>query len=165
MVDDLLDLSQMESGVYKIRKQDFDLKELLQSIYYRYHNLAVRYKIKLDMDYPDDKLYNGDSLRLEQAIDNILGNAAKYVKDNGFIWINLKLEKDNIKLSIENQGRNIEESDLPHIFDSYYQGKSSIYGTGLGLSITKHIISLHSGTVKVINTDNGVKITIELPLT
>lgn len=163
MVDDLLDLSQMESGVYRIRKEEFDLKELLQSICYRYKNLASRYTIDLDIDYNEGKLYNADALRLEQAIDNVLGNAVKYVKPSGTIWVQLKQNDKNITLTIENEGRHIDDSDLPHIFDSYYQGNKAIYGTGLGLSITKHIISLHSGTIKAINTDNGVKIIIQLP--
>ncbi len=164
MVDDLLDLSQMDSGVYVISKNQFDFAQLIKKIFVRYQNLAESYQIKLNIDYPDDKLYYGDAFRLEQAIDNILSNAKKYVKEDGEILINLTRSINNIMLTIQNDGNPIDKKDLPHIFDSYYQGKTAIYGTGLGLSITRHIIELHDGKIDAVNIDNGVKIQISLPL-
>lgn len=163
MVDDLLDLSQMESGVYVVRKEQFNFSRLINKIFIRYQNLSDNYEINLDIDITK-KLYFGDPLRIEQALDNILANAVKYVSYNGKIIINFTEKKQEVILTITNDGTPIAANDLPYIFDSYYQGNEAIYGSGLGLAITKHIIELHNGTITASNVENGVRIEIHLPI-
>lgn len=165
MVNDLLDLSQMEAGAYVIRKQKFSLNALLQKTYDHYSALPSekQFSIHLDIDYPNNALYYGDPLRLEQAIRNILINAIKHVANNGTINIALSMQINTPHITIENEGELIATNDLPHIFDSYYQGITEKKGTGLGLAITRHIIKLHNGDIAARNTHNGVSFEIALP--
>lgn len=165
MVDDLLDLSQMESGAYIIRKNNFSLALLLFKLFERHKNLP--YEKKFDMffntDCGSEELYSGDSVRIEQAVRNILSNAVKHVAPNGFIEMKLERKNYSYIISVFNTGEGISEEDIGHIFDSYYQGKNHTGGTGLGLAISKHIIDLHNGQISVANSPGGVTFKILLP--
>ncbi|MFO7612341.1 MAG: HAMP domain-containing sensor histidine kinase [Clostridia bacterium] len=165
MVDDLLDLSQMESGVFIARKESFSLYSLIRKIYDRYTLLSreENFSIGLKSDYPERKMFFGDPLRIEQAVRNILSNAIKHTKPGGQIMMELVHKDSTTRISISNQGEKIADDDINHIFDSYYQGKNHRGGTGLGLSITRHIINLHGGTVAASNTNDGVALEILLP--
>ncbi len=164
MVDDLLNLSQIEAGAYVLNKQTFSLLSMLNKLYTRYHVLTGGKHIHMHADMPDSDKYYGDERRLEQAVSNVLTNAIKHTPDNGDILITLSKCEKNIVIAVENAGDPIAKEDLPHIFDSYYRGKSALRGTGLGLSITKHIISLHGGTITAANNKRGVLFEINLPL-
>ena len=165
MVDDLLDLSQMDSGAYIIRRENFSLPQLVQKVYSRHKDLPSEkeFDLRLDIKCPMDTNYSGDSLRLEQAVRNILTNAIKYVKNNGIVSLKLYSTEGILHLDIFNQGDNIPDEDIQQIFNSYYQGKNNRGGTGLGLAITKHIIDLHSGLITVENKADGVLFQITLP--
>ncbi len=165
MVDDLLDLSQIESGVYVLRKTNFSLPMLVDKIVER-HKIAFGegdFGISYTTDYPQGVLYFGDPLRIEQVIRNILNNAVKHVRPGGEIQIALKYENTDSILEISNEGDPIPEKDLPHIFDSFYQGANKKSGAGLGLSIAKHIVELHNGSIAAVNGKNRVTVKIILP--
>jgi signal transduction histidine kinase len=164
MVDDLLDLSQMESGAYIIRKSRFAIYSMLEKLFNRHKNLPYSKDFKMIINSMCDRsfLYNGDEIRLEQAVRNILSNAIKHVDDNGIIRLNVDC-KGPLTISIFNSGGQIPEQELPFIFDSYYQGSNKRSGTGLGLAISSHIIELHGGTLNARNTGDGVQFTITLP--
>lgn len=165
MVDDLLDLSQMESGVYVIRKVDFSPVQLISRIFNRHKNLPSdkNFDMQLDIQYPEDEMYSGDDVRLEQAVRNILVNAVKHVSDTGSVKLNLSKDAGETMITIFNSGHAIHEGDLQRIFDSYYQGKIHYGGTGLGLAISRHIVQLHGGSITAENTTDGVIFIIKLP--
>ncbi|MBN2557404.1 MAG: HAMP domain-containing histidine kinase [Clostridia bacterium] len=165
MVDDLLDLSQMESGVFIARKESFSIYSLMKKIFDRYSLLSreENFTIEFKSDYPEGKMFFGDPLRIEQAVRNILSNAIKHTKSGGRIMMELVLKDGTTSITVSNQGEKIADDDMNHIFDSYYQGKNHRGGTGLGLSITRHIINLHGGTVSASNTNDGVELEISLP--
>ncbi|MDD5017997.1 MAG: HAMP domain-containing sensor histidine kinase, partial [Eubacteriales bacterium] len=165
MVSDLLDLSQMEAGAYVLRKEDFDIAALLRKIHARFSALPAEklFSMRLDADDNGGAMYFGDPLRIEQAVRNILTNAIKHVKGGGNIAIRLSRAENKTLITIENEGEPIEKDDLPHIFDSYYQGRGEKRGTGLGLAVTRHIIALHGGRISVRNTVYGVVFEIALP--
>lgn len=165
LVDDLLDLSQMESGAYVIRKKKFCLADLINKLYQTHKNLPSEkhFSFELTNTCDKDRLFFGDPLRLEQALRNIIGNAIKYVTDNGIIRFSLSEDKNHCIVKIFNSGLPIPEDELEEIFGSYYQGKNHREGTGLGLAITRHIIELHDGKIYAVNQIGGVEIVIELP--
>ena len=165
MVDDLLDLSQMDSGAYIVRKEDFNLVQLVTKLFNRHKNLPSEkiYDMQLDVSCPDNFIYSGDSIRLEQAIRNVLTNAIKHVSENGLVRLNLTEKTGTANISIYNSGEAISNEDLDRIFESYFQGRNHRGGTGLGLAISKHIVELHNGTIKAENRDNGVLFSISLP--
>ena len=167
MVTDLLDLSQMESGAYVVRKRSFNLLALLKKIHEYYAALPSEkdFSISLIAETGDKAPCFGDPVRIEQAIRNILTNAIKHVAQGGNIDIRLGRDTGSMRIDIENDGRQIAEEDLPYIFDSYYQSKNEGRGTGLGpCAITRHIIKLHDGEIAAHNTESGVLFTITLPL-
>ena len=163
MVSDLLDLSQMEAGAYVIRKQNFDLTSLVRKIEERYSALPHEkpFEIRLDADEP--LMCFGDPLRIEQAVRNVLTNAIKHVEKDGVIGIRVADADGRTHIFIENEGAPIPAADLPHIFDSYFQGQTQQKGTGLGLAVTRHIIALHGGEISAHNTADGVLFDIALP--
>ena len=93
----------------------------------------------------------------------MLINAIKHVKSGGNIDIRLSQQAYRMFVTVENDGEPIEQGDLPHIFDSYYQGSNKKGGSGIGLAVTRHIIVLHGGEITVNNTQRGVKFEIILP--
>jgi signal transduction histidine kinase len=166
LVTDLLDLSQMEAGAYVVRKRQFNIRAMLQKMCEDYGALPKDkpLRITFDTNVDDTLIYFGDPLRIEQAVRNILTNAIKHVSDGGRIAVTLAAEAGHLTITVDNDGKNIAEGDLPHIFDSYYQGKKEGRGTGLGLAIARHIIGLHDGGIAASNTTTGVRFIITLPL-
>lgn len=166
MVTDLLDLSQMEAGAYVVRKRQFNIKAILQKMCDNYSALPgdKPLRITFDTNADDALLYFGDPLRIEQAVRNILTNAIKHVKEGGTIAVALTSSAGQMTITIENDGENITDDDLPYIFDSYYQGKNEGRGNGLGLAIARHIVGLHGGYIAADNTASGVRFGITLPL-
>jgi signal transduction histidine kinase len=167
LVDDLLDLSQMESGAYVIRKKSFSLSELMDKLFQTHKRLpnTKAFKFEFINECSKSTLFFGDPLRLEQALRNTIGNAIKYVSENGKIVFTLSEGQNSCIIKIFNSGSHIPEDDINEIFNSYYQGKNHKQGTGLGLAITRHIIELHGGTISAVNQEDGVELIIELPNT
>ena len=164
MVDDLLDLSQMESGVYVIRKTRFAAFSMVEKLFDRHKLLPSdkNFKMTMKSNCSVGFLYNGDEVRLEQAVRNVLANAIKHVENNGILILNADCSGPFV-ISVFNSGEQIPEKDLPFIFDSYYQGTNKRGGTGLGLAISRHIIELHGGSLEALNKDDGVQFIITLP--
>lgn len=165
MVDDLLNLSQMEAGAYVIKKQPFSLASMLEKVAEDSRVLSndKPFSIHVDTHGMAGTLYNGDPLRLEQAVRNIVTNAIKHVYAHGTITLTLRAQGRDTRIAVENEGPPIDTDDLSHIFETYYRGKSKVSGAGLGLAITRHIVERHGGTVDARNTGTGVLFEIRLP--
>ena len=168
MVRDLLELSRLENPEFSIEKKDFDiivlLRELVEkqlligeerNIAVKTAGLATSYKV------------NGDALRIEQAISNIISNAKYHTPDQGQINVSAVRNGKALTISIENSGSKIPKANLPHIWNSFYttnQEGGAAHGTGLGLSITKNILLRHDCIYGAENTATGVRFwfTIEI---
>lgn len=130
-------------------------------------------KINLIKDFPPSLPdLTLDRLQIEQVLINILNNACDAIKEKGEIKISLKdyyIDPDNnqlnsgILISITNSGDKIPEEIIEQIFEPFFTTKPEGKGTGLGLSISKKIISRHSGSLKVQNTEIGPSFIIKLP--
>jgi len=106
--------------------------------------LATKNNNAFESKLPENIMFFGYSLRLEQVIRNVLTNAIKQGK-NGSIDIFLDLKDNKTHIIISNQGDKIFKYGLPYLFHSYYLGKDHRSGKGLGLSIIKYLITLHDG--------------------
>jgi signal transduction histidine kinase len=159
MVKDLLDLSQLEAGTFKINKEEVDISNIIDLLANKYDKLTKSRNIIYNyIGLKDSNYIMGDSLRLEQAFSNILGNALKHTKENGnIIFKGIKLD-DKIKITIENEGTHIPESEISLIWESFYKAKTSEKkdGTGLGLAIASYIFKYHNIDYRVYNTKLGV---------
>ena len=109
-----------------------------------------------------DVVIQGDALRLEQAITNILNNAIKNSDD--LITVDVYNEQEVTKITIINSGEPIQANDLTHLFESFYKGKSrnKSIGTGLGLAIASQIFDKHHIAYNVDNLEHGVCFTIRI---
>ena len=159
IINDILDLSKIESGKMTINPVDYDLVKLMDDIM---NVVEVRLsgkpvELMLEIDPKLSKIYNGDDLRLRQILINLAGNASKFTEQG---YIKLKVEdlskyqdKEGLKISIIDTGIGIKKEDLGKLFRAFQQVDMQMNrykgGTGLGLSISRNLITLMKGTISV----------------
>lgn len=170
LLADISLLVNSDSFSHKLNYIDIDLNELLGSVIKSLKIQAAKKNIEIEQreSHGEVKLV-GDREMLEKMLSNLIRNAIKYNKDNG--WVKTWIEKtdDEIILGVEDSGMGIPEKDIPHIFDRFYRasntktgGKS---GSGLGLAISKLIAEMHQGTIEVKSKINeGSLFTVKIPL-
>lgn len=162
---DLLDLSQLEAGTFRINKEHFDIMTLLKSVSEKYIEISKKQNITLTFTQEKQKnMIYGDVFRLEQVLNNFIKNALEHTPPNGNIILNSETNKNKIKISIQNSGNPIPKEDLPYIWESFYKSKvkSQSKGTGLGLAISKQILNLHDAKYGAYNVDDGVVFWFEI---
>lgn len=152
MVQELGELSRIESGAMPLQKKQFDIVETIEQAVERLQTQADRASLILKINVPPDlPQVFADKNLIEQVLINIIHNAIKFTSPNGSISISAKPENNNILISIADTGIGIPADDLPRVFERFYKiDKSrSSSGTGLGLAIVKHIIEAHGGRIWV----------------
>ncbi|AHM57389.1 sensor histidine kinase ResE [Peptoclostridium acidaminophilum DSM 3953] len=168
LVNELLELSRLESGSMKLQLLDFSMKELVNAVAAKYSLAAEERGIALDIQKTgaETSVY-ADREKIERAIVNYLDNAFKNVDTGGEISVRLIQSEASVRLEVENSGSRIPEKELELIWHQFYKlDKSrsrSLGGSGLGLSIVKEIVSLHNGNCGAYNTENGVVFWLEIP--
>jgi two-component system phosphate regulon sensor histidine kinase PhoR len=168
LINDLLDLSQMESKEIVLKKEKFNLAQLVNEIISGFRSQAEMKVIEMRFDLPLELDIVVDKSKIEQVLTNLINNAIKYNKEKGFVRIYAQQLPGKIKVVVEDSGSGIPSKDLPRIFERFYRVDKArsreLGGTGLGLSIVKHIIELHGGSVGVESTEGiGSKFWFILP--
>lgn len=169
MVRDLLDLSQYESGTFKIERTEFDLLALLVHVVNKYQPIFQEKKVLLQTDWgntDEELLVNGDVMRMEQVLVNYINNALNYMDDRRQLSVSFKVGEDKVRVSVWNSGNPIPEDAKEKIFDSFYKldkaRTRAAGGSGLGLSIVRAIQLQHNNVFGVINRDEGVEFWFEI---
>ncbi len=170
LVDDLLYLTQVDSGEFRIQPNDMSPNELLQATQERFERRAEQAGIQLRVEPASDLRFQGDGRRLEQALANIVDNAVRHTPTGGAVTIRSSNQNGRVQISVHNTGSVIPAEALPHIFERFFQadpaGASADANTGLGLAITKEIIEAHGGEVSATSsTQDGTQFLITLPAT
>ncbi len=153
LLNDLIDISMMESGQMRLRFGYFSIKTFLEELVSEFFPIAEDRKIKIILHPVRSglKLY-GDKLKLKQVFSNLVSNAIKY-NNKGIVEIQVEEEPDFGKMIIRDSGYGISESDLERIFERFYRvdkdRSREMGGTGLGLAIVKHIIEAHNSKIEV----------------
>lgn len=169
LIDNLFELIKLESNQVIVKKETFQLAELVQDIVIKLKPQAEKSGIDLTMNLLSELPgLKGDIAMIERALSNLIENALKYSPAKNEVVISVEKEYQNIIITITDSGYGISEKELSHIFERFYRGeqenKKSITGTGLGLSIVKEIITLHKGRIEVFSTINsGTTFKIYLP--
>jgi two-component system phosphate regulon sensor histidine kinase PhoR len=157
LINDLLNLSYLESDKTTLAKEEFNLKELLQEIMPGFKTQLKKKNIEFKDELPEKILVKANREKIEQVFINLLDNAIKFNKEKGSIRIFGEDSGNNLKIVVQDSGIGIPAKDLPRIFERFYRVDKArsrqLGGTGLGLSIVKHIIELHSGKVGVESTE------------
>lgn len=155
MVNDILDLSKLESGGLALNPAAFDITARLSDIVERYRGISIKtgYQIHFQPDAPVTVFC--DAGKIEQVICNLLNNAMNYTGADKQIYVTQQNLPEGVKISVRDTGDGIEEEKLKLIFDKYYRSenhKRQVVGTGLGLSIVKAILKLHNYSYGVDST-------------
>ena len=152
LVDELLDVSRIESGRLELRVADVDLPELVAEVMRRHQLMATKHDLRLQYD-PDRKLnVRGDRDHLEQVLNNLIGNAMKYSPDGGPIEVTvLRAGEHEIEFAVVDHGIGIRPAELARVFGLFYRSPDrnarDVGGMGLGLYITKEIVDRHNGRI------------------
>jgi len=155
LINDLLELSRLQSGTVALEAMPFDLAELMREVADRFSVTAGYSGISVSLDMPDDvrlpALSNRD--RIDQAMVALMDNAIKFASDEGHVVMSFREEEKHYWVFIRNTG-NIAESDLPHIFERFYKSDTAHAdhaGTGLGLAIVKELMDRLGETILAEN--------------
>ncbi len=170
LVDDLLDVSRIARGKISLKKERFDLLEVIKSVLETAHGLILAKQQHLDVCLPEQPiLVEGDSVRLSQVLLNLLDNASKYTLGNGKIEVDVQLLGAEVEIQVRDNGIGISAQLLPMIFDLFQQGVCTLDrsqgGLGIGLTLVKRLVELHGGQVTASSpgAELGSTFTIRLP--
>lgn len=159
LVNDLLDLSRLQSGMNMPQKEVFDLTESIRAVMHRYDKLTAHDGYRIVFEADRNVLVSADRTMILQAVYNLINNAINYCGEDKTIEVVQTLCEDGtVRVSVRDRGVGIEPDQLPLIWDRYYKldrvHRRAMIGTGLGLSIVKGILEVHGGRYGV-NSEVG----------
>ena len=191
LINQILDLSKLESGGLKLQARKINLIPVLSGLVQSFESLAWRREIEFSYEKPqgDIEIYL-DADKFEKIINNLLSNAFKHTPDGGTIQVKVKIPNDNfqisnksqssnsqvpnpnskfVDISITNSGSYLSPQQIEHIFDRFYQvnesEKNHIEGSGIGLALVRELVELHHGRVDVqSDRENGTTFIVQFPL-
>lgn len=154
LIGNLFDLSKLDAEQVKPVLESVSVAELVQDIVLQFKPIAAKKNIELSAGFPEqpNSYITADIGLLNRAIANLINNAIEHTPEGGKVSITFSKDGTNVRLEVCDSGAGIPESDLPHIFDRFYQAdksRSSDSNSGLGLAIAQKIFSLHGGKISV----------------
>jgi two-component system sensor histidine kinase KdpD len=163
-VENLLNMSRLESGFLKPRLDWCDLPELLHETVKGIEEVPIRQTIHIHHD-PDLPLFRLDKGMMQQIVYNLLSNACLHTPAGTQITVSAESRAGALRLVIEDDGKGFPEDEIEFVFDKFYRlRQSSTIGTGLGLSIVKGFTEALGGRIHLQNMpDGGCRFTIEMP--
>ncbi len=172
LVEDLLTLSQIESGDITMRLEEYEMQDQVLEVFEQLEEKAEKrgVTLKLVSQYEEGVYVYADYNRIRQVLINLIINAIKYGKENGTVTVTLTQTTKNLKISIKDDGNGIEPEHLVRIFERFYRIEKSRSkqegGTGLGLAIVKHILEKHNSKISVKSkVGEGTQFTFKLQRT
>ncbi len=182
LVNQLIDFRKLESGNLMLEPAFDNLSLFVKNVYESFAGLAEERRIQYQLDLEAENIWAYfDADKLEKILGNLLSNAFKFTPKYGSIMLRfeslptvhsnevLKSSSDRVRIIIKDTGVGIQEKELPHIFDPFYQGGSSNphkqASSGIGLALTKELVNLHQGELTVESVVNqGTRFTLILPV-
>jgi signal transduction histidine kinase len=167
LVDDLLDVTRFSRGQFELTVERTDIRSALEDVVVRFRVVASNHTFRLALD---EGSFEGDwdRDRLEQVMNNLVGNAVKYSPIGGEIIISTRHENDHLVVAVRDHGVGIPEADQKHLFDRFFRGSAEntdIKGLGLGLYVSQRIVEAHGGTIGATSTPGeGSEFFFTLPL-
>lgn len=156
LVDDLLDAGRVVTGKIPLHKRTVDLGELVRRAV---ANLGERHGAHI-LDLSVEAVWiDGDVIRLEQVVSNLVGNALKYTPQGGSVIVTVRAEGEEAVLRVADNGLGISSDLLPRVFDLFVQGERTLDraqgGLGIGLTLARQLVALHQGTVSAYSEGPG----------
>jgi len=171
MINDVLDLSRLESGKMLINKSDFDINHIIVETLDKFEQRIINKNIRMDIVLHEEKaLAHGDAQAIGRVIYNLIDNAVKFIDPEATLFIRTEIKKDKVLVGIQNTAPFIKEEQLKNIWNRFYKMDNSRgqqkNSSGLGLSIIKEIVKAHDEKIEVYsNEDIGVLFVFALPVT
>ena len=175
LINDILDMSRIESGRLTLKNEEFSFRKLLDAVNTMFHSqcqdkgLTYRFNMTPDIN----EYYIGDNMKLRQILINILGNAVKFTDEGGEVQLQIERKaqfegKSTLCFKISDTGIGISEDYLPYIYDAFSQEEDSStnkYGSsGLGMAITKRLVEMMNGNI-LVESEKGVGTTFTVTIT
>jgi len=159
LVNDILDLSRMESLKEELVRDEFNLIETTRNILKKYNVLAELEDYNFKFIYEAEKvMVKADEKKISQVIYNLVNNAINYTGEDKTVTVKIRIINEVVRVEVIDSGKGIKEEDIPYIWDKYYKNKKkhkrNLVGTGLGLSIVKNILLNHGFNYGVISSKN-----------
>jgi signal transduction histidine kinase len=171
IVDDLLDVSRVTSGKIALHRTPVDLSALVGRTIEALQPQAARNAVALTADVlPPGSIVDGDPVRLEQVLANVVGNALKYTPSGGHVWVRLERGAAEAVVRVRDDGVGIAPDDLGRVFETFAQVPSTLDrsrgGLGLGLTVARSLMAMHGGTIEAASdgVGKGSEFVIRLPL-
>lgn len=165
MVQELLTISRLDTPGYICKKCNLNLSNLISDRLTAFEDLFVQKDLIIEQFISPEIYILGDIQLLQKVLDNLLGNAAVYSGAGNRIIVRLWKENERSNLAIENTGVHIPDENIPKLFEAFYRVDQSrnrqTGGTGLGLYIVKTILDLHDAKIEIVNTVQGVNVSVQ----
>lgn len=166
LINDILMLSRLENPDIKKEMLPIQMKGIVLEVLDSYETLASKNHVHIHTDFSDVE-YIGNPQQMYTLLSNLIGNAIKYNKENGDVWVTIKKEEEAIRIVVKDNGIGIPKADQSRIFERFYRvdkGRSrQLGGTGLGLAIVKHLVTSYKGMIH-LNSELNKGTTIEVIL-
>lgn len=169
LVGDMLDVSRVISGKFRLAVRPVDLATLVSESVETVRPVIDRGEIQVEIDAPRpiDRI-TADPDRLRQVMENLLLNAIKFTPKGGRITVRLRGDADNATIAVSDTGQGMRSDFVPHVFERFRQSDATatrIGGLGLGLAIVAHLVELHGGTIDAASAGEGLgaTFTVRLP--
>lgn len=172
LLQQILEFRKAETGNLKLRVSPGDIAAFVKNAAESFQPLVKKRKIHFSfLCDPESMIGYFDMDKLDKILYNLLSNAAKYNKEDGFIQVSLsydETDKDFVLLKIKDNGKGISKEKQKNLFKRFYEGdyrKFNTIGTGIGLSLTKDLVELHEGTISVESeVDHGTEFMVRIPI-
>jgi len=171
LINDLLDLVRLESGVMVVKREPLDVADFIKGLASAARQMADDKRIKLEtVSDPEIGSVMADRDKLEKIILNLQFNALKFTPAGGRVELRAAKDGDQLVLSVKDTGMGISQKNLPHVFDRFWQADDSsrrkYQGVGIGLALVRQLVQLHGGTISAESDgpNKGARFTVRLPL-
>jgi signal transduction histidine kinase len=170
LVDDLMEASRITRGLIELRKEETDLATVIRTAIDTSKPLIEGKGHQLAMSLPSEAIcLYGDAMRLGQVFSNLLNNAAKYTEPGGQIWLTAKQERNEVIVSVKDNGIGLSPETLQVVFDMFMQvdrSNRSQGGLGIGLTLVKNLVELHGGAITALSAGPGAgsEFVVRLPI-
>ncbi|MFL5733929.1 MAG: GAF domain-containing protein [Chloroflexia bacterium] len=169
LINDLLDASQLQSGILRLEMAPLNLSSVVERVVSRALPMIVEERLTVVNNVRENIVVVGDEIRLEQVFKNLLDNAAKFTDNGGEIRFECQTESDTVTISVVDNGCGIPPAQLGDVFERFFQAENNSHkfkrGLGLGLAICKNIVDAHGGRIWIESELNvGTRVHVELVL-
>ncbi len=166
MINTMLDISEAESGLMKLKAEPVDIAILFRDVSDLFQPVAENRDIIMTLDIPNSAIVTGEPKKLQRVFSNLIDNALKYTPPGESVHISIKETDNTTVVTIGDSGVGIAADDLPHVFDRFFRGEKSrsTQGNGLGLSLAQAFVLVHGGTITATSTPGqGSQFAVTLP--